>query len=1151
MVTVDEDASEDDQELTSQGEELLARWQERFSEGEAPMAALASVLSNRTRRREELFSRIGQTVLGYKLVRILGAGGSGVTYSARTENNEQAAVKLVVLAGGSSEARFERECQLLQGFSHSAIVGYKASAIIEPGVGALAMDLVEGADLEQILRDIESNKLRLDIASAMIGDSNPQTKNSRPGPTFERRILSMLANVAEGLSAVHSAGAVHRDIKPANILVNQELSPTLIDFGLAQDASPHNALTMSGVAIGTLFYMAPEQLRTGKMAVGNHTDTYALGLVLYRALLGHLPQNDVQELASERQTSIRLSSDDRSRLPQSAQIILRRALQHDPRRRYRTAEEMASHLDAASRGEKVPRFDAYSVRVNLTRTGIALLAATILLTLISYWPQSQRVEFVANCHPENTFVEIDGESSIPLNTPIDLYPGVYEVSVVAPGLVSNEYTVHIEDQGSNQTQTVPLLVLHGDDFSKAQRSPPGHSLLHFMTGYTFEPFSSDLGQDKRWIDGSLLTDVSPYDQGLLTHGEHLLTAEDAKGRTESQRITVGPFPLDVQLLPKVIAHVDGHYRTTWSTILSPLPRDLEIQGNVNHWYGSAQESTVGGGGLMAMPCALAPRLANVPSEALITCHFPEPMRSAVVYLQTECGPNAELNLSTSFGDDAFTAWPQTDNGSITKMVALRAETGATSLVIRAQMKTPDPLSGRANVNILNGMLFGGHWNDEPPCLAIVADRGSEASLDNTLEPNLLEEDLRLSLTDTVSVSDLNLTKNSIDIACLHIPQHDPELLITGKAINGTEQVIRLGWPDLNTEQTLLLKDALGKMNDLGQLRLNSAIHSEPIGDVNGDGVSDIAICNPAYSRGGYLFAGKIGVVNGSDLGLVWRAPENTPNSLYGDVQFGASIAPLQNTKRRDCTRLAVCSPAYRNKSGMQTGRISIHNAKTGKQEWQTMGTSNWPALHVEGAWSFKGSEWLLVKSFIWTLSTSEMKSNRFYAHRIGADNPSYFMMPSEKPLKATVCASSESSDVAIVLVTTLDDRSVKLQRLTPDDQGLQWGKSTILEVPKLAADVTTKWYYDVKPCADLDGDNLDDFVVEIPSAHATAERDHAVALISSRTLEVLAWADIHVSAGKTTSHVITSQNGGKELVMTHCQTMQDDDVMRFYRFRLP
>ena len=191
MVTFDEDASEDDQELTSQGEELLSHWQEHFREGQSPIEALVTVLSNRTRRREELFSRIGQTVLGYKLERILGAGGSGVTYSARKENTEQAAVKLVVLAGGSSEARFERECLLLQGFSHPAIVGYKASAIIEPSVGALAMDLVEGADLEQILQDIESNKLRLDIASAMIGDSNPQTKNSSSGATFERSILTM------------------------------------------------------------------------------------------------------------------------------------------------------------------------------------------------------------------------------------------------------------------------------------------------------------------------------------------------------------------------------------------------------------------------------------------------------------------------------------------------------------------------------------------------------------------------------------------------------------------------------------------------------------------------------------------------------------------------------------------------------------------------------------------------------------------------------------------------------------------------------------------------------------------------------------------------------------------------------------------------
>ena len=143
-------------ESTGDGDALLAQWQERLGGGEDPMAALAGLLSGRVRRRAELFSRVGQQVLGYRLEQILGAGGSGVTYAARAAGGEQAAVKLVVLGAGSAEARFEREGQLLQVFRHSAIVGYRAHAMIEPGVGALVMDLVDGSDLEQVLLEVDA-----------------------------------------------------------------------------------------------------------------------------------------------------------------------------------------------------------------------------------------------------------------------------------------------------------------------------------------------------------------------------------------------------------------------------------------------------------------------------------------------------------------------------------------------------------------------------------------------------------------------------------------------------------------------------------------------------------------------------------------------------------------------------------------------------------------------------------------------------------------------------------------------------------------------------------------------------------------------------------------------------------------------------------
>ena len=105
----------------------------------------------------------------------------------------------------------------------------------------------------------------------------------------------MVATVADALDHAHEAGVVHRDVKPANILLSRDLDPILIDFGLGRDLFQDHSLTRSGAVMGTLSYMAPEQLQ-GRGKIDGRADIFALGLVLYRALTGKELRADVSDV---------------------------------------------------------------------------------------------------------------------------------------------------------------------------------------------------------------------------------------------------------------------------------------------------------------------------------------------------------------------------------------------------------------------------------------------------------------------------------------------------------------------------------------------------------------------------------------------------------------------------------------------------------------------------------------------------------------------------------------------------------------------------------------------------------------------------------------------------------------------------------------
>jgi serine/threonine-protein kinase len=201
----------------------------------------------------------------YRLIERLAVGGSAEVWRAHDEQLDRAvAVKRLhghLVPDATSRQRLAAEARAAAGLSHPVIVGvYDVDT--EGDSPAIVMELVTGESL-----------------SAMI---------ERNGPLEPARAASITADVADALFHAHQQGVIHRDVKPGNVLVADDGSTRLVDFGIAHSlAASAERLTLTGTVIGTLRAMAPEQLAGGP--IGPRTDLYGLGVVLHEALTGRSP----------------------------------------------------------------------------------------------------------------------------------------------------------------------------------------------------------------------------------------------------------------------------------------------------------------------------------------------------------------------------------------------------------------------------------------------------------------------------------------------------------------------------------------------------------------------------------------------------------------------------------------------------------------------------------------------------------------------------------------------------------------------------------------------------------------------------------------------------------------------------------------------
>ncbi len=340
---------------------------------------------------------LGQRLGPYRLVGVLGVGGMSTVYLGRREDQVfegQVAIKVLrqELAGRSFRRRFQQERQILASLQHPHIARLLDGGTTDNGRPYLVLEWVQGLPID---RFCDRHRLSL------------------------RQRVRLMIQVCEAVEHAHRSLLVHRDLKPSNILVQEDRQPKLLDFGIAKILE-EGSLPVSQEVTGTylrpmtLPYASPEQVR-GE-AVTTASDTYALGVVLYRLLIGQSPYrleesstreleaailgqapvcsgeaviaadlHDAQTAADARQTDLRAW---RRGLEGDLGTVLAKALRKEPERRYGSARELGEdlgrfleHRPILARADSWPYRFSKLVRRNPWACGAAAVALTFLVLL--------------------------------------------------------------------------------------------------------------------------------------------------------------------------------------------------------------------------------------------------------------------------------------------------------------------------------------------------------------------------------------------------------------------------------------------------------------------------------------------------------------------------------------------------------------------------------------------------------------------------------------------------------------------------------------------------------------------------------------------------------------------------------------------------
>ncbi len=294
--------------------------------------------------------RVGQR---YRVTGRIARGSMGRVYEAEQEPlGRSVALKMLdVRAGepndeGQYRQRFLREASVLGKLTHPNTVRvYDYGA--EDDHAWLAMELVRGESLSSLLRD---------------------------GPIPAMRAVKIARQICGSLAEAHGLGLVHRDLKPANVLIERTSEGDdrvkVVDFGLVKQVEGADQLTAEGLMLGTPMFMSPEQIRGKK--VDQRTDIYAMGILLYRALLGTYPFPEGNTASLLLAHMCDPPTDPREvdpTLPRCLRAVLARCLEKEPDDRFPTVLDLARALDACEASLRQEVTDEIALDIVAGRTG--------------------------------------------------------------------------------------------------------------------------------------------------------------------------------------------------------------------------------------------------------------------------------------------------------------------------------------------------------------------------------------------------------------------------------------------------------------------------------------------------------------------------------------------------------------------------------------------------------------------------------------------------------------------------------------------------------------------------------------------------------------------------------------------------------------
>ena len=364
------EACKEDVSLRAEIETLIAAHEKESSLFESPPSELAA----------EFLDQKGVVFEGkiahYHILKKIGSGGMGEVYLAEDIRlNRKVALKLLPSKFTNDKdriRRFEREAKAASGLNHPNILTIYDIGQFDSS-SFIASEFIDGETLRQRIR---KSKIPL------------------------KEILSISIQVAEALDAAHGAGIIHRDIKPENIMLRKDGYVKVLDFGLAkltENSEPSAssdietlAKTQSGIVLGTIRYMSPEQARG--LEIDARSDLFSIGVVLYEMISGKVPFDgatfsDVLAAILEKQPP-----ELDAHIPDDLQWIIRKALAKDADERYQTAKDLLADLKRirkqfeTSEGHKTATDPALSKQhkkkniVILSVLMVALIPLVLLLT---------------------------------------------------------------------------------------------------------------------------------------------------------------------------------------------------------------------------------------------------------------------------------------------------------------------------------------------------------------------------------------------------------------------------------------------------------------------------------------------------------------------------------------------------------------------------------------------------------------------------------------------------------------------------------------------------------------------------------------------------------------------------------------------------